>query len=126
MGFLVRQSAGLARHSSGNLSAWAMRSARHHLTCSALFKPSLPADLEELDLSSNEFTCLPPALSAAIALTRLSISGNTELALCQADAALLLALPHLKFLEIARCCPAAPALLEELEQRMPQLFICMW
>lgn len=70
--------------------------------------------LHSLDLSRNKFTHLPPALSAATALTCLTLNGNSMLRLRAPDAAVLLALPRLHRLEIegiAAAAAAAPAAL---------------
>lgn len=53
------------------------------------------AGLRSLYLSSNRLTRLPPALSAATALTTLCLRWNDELRLSRADEQLLAALPLL-------------------------------
>lgn len=82
-----------------------------------------PAGLHHLDLSRNKFAHLPPALSAATALTCLTLSGNRKLRLREADEAVLLALPRLQRLEINGIAAAAPALLQQLGQHLPRLRI---
>jgi Leucine-rich repeat (LRR) protein len=53
-----------------------------------------------LDLAGNDFSRLPPALSAASCLRRLSLECNERLELSAADAEVLLALPALTSLRL--------------------------
>lgn len=76
------------------------------------------ADLPNLDLTHNEFTRLPATLSTATALTSLSMAQNCELRLCEADAAVLAALPRLQRLNVQGIKAADPALLQQLQHRM--------
>ena len=84
--------------------------------------PVRPAGLHSLDLSLNKFTHLPPVLSTATALTCLTLSGNSKLRLRAADAAVILALSRLQRLEINGIVAAGPALLQQLQQRLPHLY----
>lgn len=83
----------------------------------------LPADLESLDLSYDQFARLPAALSTATALTSLSVERNTSLNLGAADAEVLLALPRLRQLHIGGIAAADPGLLHELQLGAPKLTI---
>ena len=66
------------------------------------------ADLRSLHLSSNLLARLPPALSAATALTELCLRGNSGMKLKRADAQLLAALPIDKR-EVERLDPRSSA-----------------
>lgn len=81
------------------------------------------AELRCLELRRNHFRRLPPAISTASALTRLRILENDELVLGEADLGTLLALPCLRCLELDRVETADPALLQQLQLRMPHLRI---
>lgn len=60
------------------------------------------ADLRSLNLEWNDLARLPPALSAATRLTRLSLDWNRQLRLWTADVATLLRLPRLLVVNAVR------------------------
>lgn len=83
---------------------------QHTLSLWHLF-PNLHAGLQSLDLRTNSFRRLPPALSAATGLTELSLAGNFHLALTTADVqGVLLRLPRLSRVYMGVTQTPAPVL----------------
>jgi len=86
------------------------------------FVPSL-AGLEELDLSENALAYLPGALTAAAALTRLSVARNELLRIDINDVHGVLAhLPHLQFFDVTAVRVSISALME-LARLLPRLVV---
>lgn len=85
--------------------------------------PSIHAGLQHLDLLHNHLTVLPPALSAATALTCLVLSINTHLALSEGEVDGILArMPRLAELHIDNT-DTHPAVLERLQRARRQISI---
>lgn len=81
------------------------------------------AALQVLNLASNCFQRLPPALSAATALSRLHLEGNPSLTLRQEDVAGILAcMAALRTLSLG-AAKATPGVLLHLGATLPALVL---
>lgn len=77
------------------------------------------ADLCRLELRSTGLTAIPPALSAATALTFLSFDLSLDLRLSEAGIDTLCALPHLQELRLLCTEASSSPLLQQLQLRLP-------
>lgn len=92
----------------------------------ATLPPAPYTGLSSLDISGNAFARLPPVLSSATTLTRLTIDEDTASGLCSCEAslAMLRTLPRLQGLEVGHIAAAGPAShFDDLQARLPNLSV---